>query len=540
MTEANGAHQLGVKQAISVGTQEFNDDVQDSAISFEVQLMNDYRVQFHAFLCYDGPVRITGPPSPMPHHAGVSQHIPQVGYQWGLVERHACSKGCQGPVLRAIQRFGKLSKRPNKRTEDDGRDSIDPIFDKTSRNMKDPRFMYISFDEAGTHVAAKSFRMVYAVYDRKGRRLLATGASLPFRVLSNNDVPTGAAHLQLVASIPENWEGWLTAPIASQQMLVLSQAAYSLGGSSVPAAAAAHIGVSPMIAVGSTKRSPRRPTHQMSYNSNSESDDEADPNLAAAAAIAAGVQPAHASYRTRTATGTRKRKDPRLDGEEEEDDNEDEREDTQQQVVLRARMMGTDTPLRGVTASPPVWSSPADVDRPVVEDPLSVFMELMCQAQVQNNQQMQQAAEDKGALAGNRDTTVMLHQIYMSAADVQAQAASILEAKGAGYDAENNKSLFATFDSTSVNPPGATGGGQHSGDISPLRLPLTPPSTGTPTPSSLDELFPQPCLGGTSEHLYFQEEPHAFSNTLRSVGGPPAAGDSSLYAHRFGEHSSIL
>ncbi len=71
--------------------------------------------------------------------------------------------------------------------------------------------MYLSFDEAGTHVACKSFRLVTAVYDEHRTKLLGTTVSPPVRVLANNDVPTGAAHLQLMVNLPASWEGWASA-----------------------------------------------------------------------------------------------------------------------------------------------------------------------------------------------------------------------------------------------------------------------------------------------------------------------------------------
>jgi hypothetical protein len=71
--------------------------------------------------------------------------------------------------------------------------------------------MYLSFDEAGTHVGCKSFRLVAAIYDENRTKLLGTTVSPPVRVLANNDVPTGAAHLQLMVNLPTTWEGWASA-----------------------------------------------------------------------------------------------------------------------------------------------------------------------------------------------------------------------------------------------------------------------------------------------------------------------------------------
>ena len=46
---------------------------------------------------------------------------------------------------------------------------------------QDPRFMYLSLDEACTHVDASAFRLVAGIYSRQGTRLLATAVSPPIR-----------------------------------------------------------------------------------------------------------------------------------------------------------------------------------------------------------------------------------------------------------------------------------------------------------------------------------------------------------------------
>lgn len=61
--------------------------------------------------------------------------------------------------------------------------------------------MYLSIDEAGTHVGVKRFRLIAGVYDESGEELLGTACCPPIRVLSNNDVPGGAAHITLAVTI---------------------------------------------------------------------------------------------------------------------------------------------------------------------------------------------------------------------------------------------------------------------------------------------------------------------------------------------------
>lgn len=57
----------------------------------------------------------------------------------------------QGPVLRTIQRFGKLGRRSGQNAaEANARDS--------DNGMKNAKYMFISLDEAGSHVKVKHFR----------------------------------------------------------------------------------------------------------------------------------------------------------------------------------------------------------------------------------------------------------------------------------------------------------------------------------------------------------------------------------------------
>lgn len=118
------------------------------------------------------------------------------------MSRQACHRGCSGPILRSIQRFGRLGKRSW------GEVPSPDVTDRTNHNMKDTRYMYLSFDEAGTHVGCRYFRLIGAAYDNSDGSFLASTVSPPIRVLSNNDVPTGSAHIQLYLSLPASWPGW--------------------------------------------------------------------------------------------------------------------------------------------------------------------------------------------------------------------------------------------------------------------------------------------------------------------------------------------
>ena len=67
--------------------------------------------------------------------------------------------------------------------------------------LKDQRYLYLSIDEAGTHVGVRRFRLLVGVYDADGQVLLGTGISAAIRVLANNDVPSGAAYIVLEVPI---------------------------------------------------------------------------------------------------------------------------------------------------------------------------------------------------------------------------------------------------------------------------------------------------------------------------------------------------
>lgn len=68
--------------------------------------------------------------------------------------------------------------------------------------------MYLSFDEACSHVDVYSFRLVLAIVEAQTNKLLSTCVSHAVRVVSNNDVQDGAPHIKLVASVPSTWQGW--------------------------------------------------------------------------------------------------------------------------------------------------------------------------------------------------------------------------------------------------------------------------------------------------------------------------------------------
>lgn len=129
-----------------------------------------------------------------------------------LVDRRDCHRNCTGPIIRPIKRLGKLGKRSP---------SPEPRGGGGGQNMKDPRHVYLSFDEATTHVGQRSFRLLACFSDAAGA-VLTTAISPPVRVLANNDAPSGAAHLSLVGLMPSSWAGWGTKPAEFAMLMPVS------------------------------------------------------------------------------------------------------------------------------------------------------------------------------------------------------------------------------------------------------------------------------------------------------------------------------
>ena len=76
----------------------------------------------------------------------------------------------QGPILRPIQRLGKLGKRSNvPQTE-----TADP------NQTKDPKFVYLSIDECGSHVGDRKTTFFRCLFTRSVPAFLASG---PVRVM---------------------------------------------------------------------------------------------------------------------------------------------------------------------------------------------------------------------------------------------------------------------------------------------------------------------------------------------------------------------
>jgi len=199
VVERDGNRELHSKQAMHSGVA--CDDLGDlGGIKYQITLSNDEVVTVHLYLVYDY-YQIESSVRPQPNKSGT--------YDWILVNRADCKRCCEGPTLRAIQRLGKLGKRTgsNCSTPQSCKSGGPRTLSRSNSSMKDSRYMYISLDEAVTHVGCRSFRLVGGAYDASSS-LIGTSVSPPIRVLANNDVPTGAAHIEMTMQVDSSWKGW--------------------------------------------------------------------------------------------------------------------------------------------------------------------------------------------------------------------------------------------------------------------------------------------------------------------------------------------
>jgi len=175
--------ELKVSEAIEtcVGT-EVNEKLRESCLKFNVRFVNNNRMHMYIYIVYASPYGTT------------RSDKNTLMYHWMPVTRSKCRKNCKGPVIRGLQRFGRMPRRGASAVE--GEDS-----------WKEPRHLYIAIDEASTHVCPRhetsKFRLLVAAYDDK-HHLLGTTVSSSIRVLANNDAPLGAASFKLHCNIRGN------------------------------------------------------------------------------------------------------------------------------------------------------------------------------------------------------------------------------------------------------------------------------------------------------------------------------------------------
>lgn len=214
-------------------------DLANSALEYELRLSNGTRARCVIYLVYAEPMGETGKETLKRPTSELIVH--GEGKMWLPVTRERCNKSCEGPILSAIQRFGKQGRtQPNAATEEKKatiQTTQQDLGDKS--NWKNSKNLFISIDEASNHVRpfgpnkVKAFRLLFTIFelesDANGHaipnvklseaKFIGSGFSTPIRVYANNDVPKGAAAMQVRCSLQSSWIGWKQASYATEEAL---------------------------------------------------------------------------------------------------------------------------------------------------------------------------------------------------------------------------------------------------------------------------------------------------------------------------------
>lgn len=180
--------ELKVSEAIEtcVGD-DVEEHLRESCLKFNVRFSNNMRMHLYIYVVYANPQLTVRSPSKA------------IEYYWMPVTRSKCKKSCAGPVIRGVQRFGRMPRRGLRSGSNQGGSSED--------SWKDPKHLYIAIDEASTHVGISpqnsTFRLLLAAYNHKNE-LLGSTISSRIRVLANNDAPNGAASFKIHLNIRGN------------------------------------------------------------------------------------------------------------------------------------------------------------------------------------------------------------------------------------------------------------------------------------------------------------------------------------------------
>lgn len=177
---------LGIYEATERGfSLDVPENVRDSALEYELRLYNGTSVRALIYLVYAEPLSRGSASSGSKSSKGLTANgsaalTDKNGNTWLPVTRSRCAKGCQGPILSAIQRFGKQG-RTQKGAP--GASAPDAATANDRDKWKDARNLFISIDEASNHVQAfgpnkcKIFRCV----SQKPRRVLHSPSPPPAR-----------------------------------------------------------------------------------------------------------------------------------------------------------------------------------------------------------------------------------------------------------------------------------------------------------------------------------------------------------------------
>lgn len=194
---SGGWNQVPLAEAVEVPFRdEFDKTLLDSSLRFALCLQDGSHLDTYATLVFSEPEQDTDGLAPS---------------HWTPVTRSSCSKGCRGPILRGLQRFGKNQGLP--------------------RLWKSPQKLYIAIDEASTHMISpcSRFRLHIACFN-KDQQLVGSSTSRAIKVAANNDAPHGSAHTVIPVYLkgyqgldPSNYKhpGPLRAPLGALQPNVM-------------------------------------------------------------------------------------------------------------------------------------------------------------------------------------------------------------------------------------------------------------------------------------------------------------------------------
>ena len=145
---------LGIYEATERGfSMDVPENLRDSALEYELRLYNGTSVRALIYLVYAEPLSRGQSASAGKSSKGFTANgsaalTDKNGNTWLPVTRSRCAKGCQGPILSAIQRFGKQG-----RTQKGAPGASAPDANSNDRDKwKDARNLFISIDEASNHV----------------------------------------------------------------------------------------------------------------------------------------------------------------------------------------------------------------------------------------------------------------------------------------------------------------------------------------------------------------------------------------------------
>ncbi len=127
----------GTTEALCTGSQDPTSDLTGSVLEYELVLSSGFKVWVAIYLVY---AKALGPDEEEGDEFNEAVEEGSSKYSWKPVTRACCIKGCVGPILGTIQRYGKQGKVQGLNNAAD-----------SGGVQQDTRNLYISIDEASNH-----------------------------------------------------------------------------------------------------------------------------------------------------------------------------------------------------------------------------------------------------------------------------------------------------------------------------------------------------------------------------------------------------